>query len=85
MSTDTDTTTMTEADLPKLHTAKQMADHYGVALCTFLKWFHEGIVPAALAIGNTTRYDAEQVAAAIEAHTRKINAENARRAKQGKR
>lgn len=56
-----------------LMSTSEIAEYYGVVVSTFLQWFHAGIVPAAVAVGKTYRWDREEVAKAIAKHTAKVN------------
>jgi len=52
-------------------TPRQLAAKYGVALSTFMGWYHAGIFPAEIAVGKTYRFDADQVDAGLKRHARK--------------
>lgn len=48
-----------------LETAKEVAERYGVAHRTVLKWAKEGTVPVALRVGGVLRFDPDAVADAL--------------------
>jgi excisionase family DNA binding protein len=50
---------------PALLTAEELGVRYQVTGATVRKWFREGRIPAAVAVGRVLRFDAEEVAAAL--------------------
>ena len=52
-----------------LETASQIAARYVVTRFTVLKWFHDGVIPAEVAVGRVIRFRPEQVAEALERRT----------------
>jgi excisionase family DNA binding protein len=61
----------------ELATTAEIAQAYGVERQTVLQWFHAGVIPARVAVGKTFRWDAEDVAAALEEHAAKRQSERA--------
>lgn len=64
------------SEQPTLLGSKRIAAIYSVNNATVLAWFHAGIIPAAVAVGNVIRFDREAVAEAIARHTEKKNRAN---------
>lgn len=50
---------------PAFLTPEELAARYAVAKSTVLDWFHQGKIPAEVAVGKVYRFDAEKVAAAL--------------------
>ncbi len=55
-----------------LMTPDQLGEIYQVSGRTIRRWFAEGRFPAEVNSGRTLRFDAEQVAAGLKAHARKV-------------
>jgi excisionase family DNA binding protein len=51
----------------RLLSPDELALRYAVTGKTIRKWWHEGRIPAAVAVGRTLRFDAEEVAEALRA------------------
>lgn len=52
----------------KLNTPAEEAAACRVTKPTLLAWYHQGIIPAEIAIGRTIRFDHEKVMAALREH-----------------
>lgn len=57
-----------------LLTAEEVAERYQVKRQTVLQWFHQGIIPAEVAVGKIYRFDPEKVARALTQKTREKQA-----------
>jgi len=57
------------AEAGSLETASQIGARYSVTKFTVLKWFHDGVIPAELAVGRVIRFAPERVAAALAKQT----------------
>jgi predicted site-specific integrase-resolvase len=62
----------------KLNTPAEQARACEVSKPTLLAWYHEGIIPAAIAVGRTIRFDHKEVLSALAVHAAKSNREGAR-------
>lgn len=60
---------MAHATRTKLNTPAEEAAACRVSKPTLLAWYHDGIIPAAIAVGRTIRFDHEEVAKALAAHS----------------
>lgn len=60
-----------------LTTPRELSAKYGVAVSTFMAWYHAGIFPAEVAVGKVYRFDADQVEAGLKRHARKISKKKA--------
>ena len=52
----------------KLNTPAEEAEACRVTKPTLLAWFHQGIIPAAIAVGRTIRFDHNEVMEALRKH-----------------
>ena len=57
----------------KLSTPAEQARACEVSKPTLLAWYHEGIIPAAIAVGRTIRFDHKEVLSALANHAAKSN------------
>lgn len=55
----------------KLNTPAEQARACEVSKPTLLAWYHEGIIPAAIAVGRTIRFNHSDVLAALADHAAK--------------
>ena len=53
-------------NVPAYLTPEELAARYAVAKSTVLDWFHQGKIPAEVAVGKVYRFDAEKVAEALK-------------------
>lgn len=63
----------------KLNTPAEQARACEVSKPTLLAWYHEGIIPAAIAVGRTIRFDHKEVLSALALHAAKSNLGNTAR------
>ena len=54
-----------------LKSTAEIAADYNVQRQTVLEWYHNGIIPAKVAVGKTFRFDPSAVAKALEKHAAK--------------
>lgn len=51
--------------VPQLKTPEEIGEIYQVTGKTVLGWFHDGLIPAEVAVGKIYRFDAEDLAKAL--------------------
>ena len=51
-----------------LVTPRDLAERYRVTTQTILEWFHQGVIPARVAIGRVYRFEQGEVEAALREH-----------------
>lgn len=54
-----------------MRTPKEVAREFAVTSKTVLEWFHNGIIPAEVAVGKVFRFDLDRVRAALAKHAKK--------------
>ena len=50
-------------------TPRELATELKTSIPTALQWYHDGIIPAVVAIGRTYRFDLVEVRQALAAHS----------------
>jgi predicted site-specific integrase-resolvase len=57
--------------MSQLSTPSEIAAIYQVATSTVLRWHRDGIIPASVSVGKVIRFDADEVAKALTARTKR--------------
>lgn len=61
---------------PRLLSPREVAAHFGVQGTTILAWFHQGKIPARVAVGRIYRFDLAEVEQALADDAARISEKN---------